>query len=113
MPMDIEGALWAYAHKDEYPDMGRRAEAAIREAFEVRDNIRKRLEKLVALAEADSARARILSTDATAATLRGDTGAAHGASLLADAAATSAGHWARDAALLKCLLEGEAKPDDR
>ena len=37
MPMDIEGALWAYAHKDEYPGMGRRAEAAIREAFEARD----------------------------------------------------------------------------
>ena len=43
MPMNIEGALWAYAHKDEYPGMGRRAEAAIREAFEVRDRAREEL----------------------------------------------------------------------
>lgn len=48
MPMDIEGALWAYAHKDEYPEMGRRAEAAIREAFEVRDRARAELERLEA-----------------------------------------------------------------
>lgn len=40
MPMDIEGALWAYAHKDEYPDMGRRAEAAIREAFAIAATVR-------------------------------------------------------------------------
>jgi hypothetical protein len=49
MPMDIEGALWAYAHEDEYPDMGGRGEAAIREAFEVRDRARAELERLEAL----------------------------------------------------------------
>lgn len=35
MPMTADGALWAYAHEDEYPDMGGRGEAAIREAFAI------------------------------------------------------------------------------
>jgi hypothetical protein len=46
MPMTADGALWAYAHEDEYPDMGGRGEAAIREAFEVRDRAREELEML-------------------------------------------------------------------
>ncbi len=50
MPMDVDGALWAYAHEDEYPDMGGRGEAAIREAFEVRDRAREELARMEALA---------------------------------------------------------------